>query len=271
MNVIWTAGRAVGDALLAPCGLLPPLWGLVLLSLVMGVALLGLFRVLTPQRRLRGVKHQMSATLYEMRIYSARPLIVLAAQGRALKLTAIYLLLALPSLLVLAPLVTALASRAALRYELRPLKPGEVALVHFSLQSQSPPGRPLVTSGAGLRVLPPLVMVRHEQGARRGHLRLRARTAGTHKLTIRVGSQLVHKTVQVGGADPVSWHRAVARSPSALLSREPALPAGGAVEQIVVDYPRRDPPWPGCPWWVHLLAISMAAAFALRRRLGVVF
>lgn len=271
MSSVWSAARFVGDAVLAAFAWLPPLAALVALSAVLGVVLLGAFRLVTPQRRLRRVKDQMSACVYELRIFSASPLLVLAAQGRAVGFTAVYLALALPSLLVLAPVVGVVASRAALSYELRPLQVGEETLVWFSLD-HPPASRPEVTaSGKGLRVIPPLVMV-DRNGHVEGYVRLRATGSGKHSVSVRVGSVAARKTVQVGtGHAPVSWRRAREDDASTLLSLEPPLPHSGALTGITVDYPAREPPWPGVPWWVHLLVISMAAALALRRRLGVVF
>lgn len=263
--------RFLGDALLAPFIWLPPLAGLVALSAVLGVVLLGAFRLLTPQRRLRRVKHQMSACVYELWLFSASPLIVLWAQGRALWLTAVYLLLALPSLVVLAPVVGAVASRAALWHEVRPMEPGEEALVSFTLDPLRAARRPKVeAAGTGLRVIPPLVLV-NKGGRTEGHIRLGAVGPGEHKITIRVGQVQVHKIVEVGGSGPVSWRRARANDAQLLFSRETPLPTHGPLTSITVHYPDRAAPWPGTPWWAHPLLISMLVALALRRRLGVVF
>lgn len=258
--------RGLGDALLALFSWLPPFWGLAALSAVLGVALLGAFRLLTPQGRLRRVKDRMSACVYELRIFSADPVLVLRAQGRAVKLTGLYLLLALPSLVALAPVVGALAARAALRHELRPLAVGEETLVTVSLDGDSAT-RPTITAGEGLTVLPPLVLV-----GRQAHVRLRATAPGEHRLTVQVGPTRIPKTVRVGTShDPVSPYRARAGDAASVLTTEQPLPDGGPLSSIFVDYPAREHPWPGVPWWVHLLVISMAAAFALRGRLGVVF
>ncbi len=266
MSSIWALGRGLGDGLLALFAWLPPLWALVALSAVLGVALLGAFRLLTPQQRLRRVKDQMSACVYELRLFSADPVLVLRAQGRALLLTGLYLLLALPSFAGLVPVVGAVAARAALRYEYRPLQVGEETLLSFTMAGVQAK-RPRVTAGNGLKLLPPLVVIGKE-----GHVRLRATAPGEHRLTVEVGQARLYKTIHVAtGRAPVSPFRARAGDAASMLTTEQPLPHGGPVSLVSVDYPAREHPRPGVPWWVHLLVVSMAAALALRGRLGVVF
>lgn len=77
--------RWVADLLLAPFFWLPPLVGLALLAAVLGLLLLVAFRWLSPQRRLARVKDQMMAAIYEMRIFSHAPRLVLAASARSLR------------------------------------------------------------------------------------------------------------------------------------------------------------------------------------------
>lgn len=270
MGALLKYACAAGDLLLAPFMALPPLAGLALLSAALGVVALLAFRWLTPQARLARVKELMSSTIYELRLFSASPVLVLAAQGRALWHTLRYMALILPSMMVLLPLVVLLLFRASLFYEVRPLQLGEVAQVRLELADSA--RRPRVISASeGLQVVPPVVLVR---GTNEAYLRVRAVKPGAHGLQITVGAQAQRKIVHVAAGQAhqaVSPWRARAGSWNTLLSHEPPLPAAGALAAVYVDYPARDPLWPGLPWWLQLLVISMAAAFALRDRLGVVF
>jgi hypothetical protein len=262
-----SALRSLGELMWAPFALLPPLAAVLTCAVVVGLLLLLAFRLLSPQRRLRRVKEQMSACLYEMRIYAAHPGRVLAAQGRALVLTAVYLLLASPALVVMAPPVTAMLARAATHLEYRPLIPGEVAHLTVCLS------RPLhqdklriEAAGQGLEILPPVVLVRSVGEA---HVRLRARTAGRHGVRILAGDEAVTKQILVG-AGPVSTNRSASGDAAQLFSREASLDVGGLVSRIQLEYPDRELSWLGLPWYGLLLLVSLVVAFAARRRLGVV-
>jgi hypothetical protein len=259
--------RSLGDLMWAPFALLPPLAAVLTCAVVLGLLLLLAFRLLSPQRRLRRVKEQMSACVYEMRIYAAHPGRVLAAQGRALALTALYLLLASPALVVMAPPVTAMLARAATHLEYRPLAPGEVA--HLTVVLTRPVHQDklrIEAAGGGLEILPPVVLVR---SAGEAHVRLRARTAGRHGVQIHAGDETVTKQIQVGQG-PVSTNRSASGAAAQLFSREASLDAGGLVSRIQLDYPDRELSWLGLPWYGLLLLVSLVVAFAARRRLGVV-
>jgi len=267
MHLLWPMARMLGDLLAAPVLWLPPVVGLLVLSAGLGLLLLLAFRWLTPQRALGRAREGMSAALYEMRLFASSPSRVLAAQGRALWLTLRYLALAFPSLLVLAPLLALVLTRASLPMEHRALRAGEQAVVALELRQPVAPARLQVASdGDGLLVLPPALRL---DGGRRLFLRLRARSAGRHRLRLTVAGQQVTKEVLVDTAGPLSRVLASASSPSLLLGREPPLPAG-PLQRVEIDYPRRRLTWLGLPWWLHLLLGSMLVALLLRRRLGVV-
>ena len=266
MNTLWTMARGLGDLLFAPFAWMPALAGLIALSAVCGVVLLLAFKVLTPQERLRRVKDLMSSTIYEMRLYSAYPVRVLRIQGRAIILTVRYLLLAMPSFVVLLPVVGVLLLRASLVYEVRPLEVGERVLVSVTHDGGPTAKVSLEAVGEGVRVVRPLV---HRDGA--VYARVQGVKPGQHLLKVGVGGSSVEKTITVDGGGGVSPVRAAAGSWELLLSREAALPTDGKVTGITVAYREEGLTWLGLTWWLHLLIISMVVALALRRRLGVVF
>jgi len=265
---VYTLLRTVGDAGLWPFAWLPDTLAVAALSVALGLLFLVLFRLVTPARRVRRVKELMSACVYEMRLFAARPALVLAAQLRALGWTGVYLVLALPALLLLFPPTAALLARGATRYEHRPLRPGEVTLASVTL---SRPGQVRVTAADdGLEIVPPLVTVRSQSAA---FVRVKALRPGEHRLRIQVaGGAALDKSVRVAahGRGPVSLYREAAPTWRTLLGHEPVLP-GGAVQRIAVDYPRETLHLLGLAWYWVVVLLSLVTAFALRRRLGVVF
>ncbi len=269
MAHLWTIARWLGDALFAPFAWIPPPGGMIVLSAVCGVLLLLAFRVLTPQRRLKRVKDLMSSTIYEMRLFSAYPGHVIRAQGRAILLTARYLFLALPSFVVMVPLVGLLLLRVSLVYEVRPLQVGERARVSIMLQGGAKQEQVFLEArGGGLKVIHPVVMLDGE-----AHARVEGLKEGRHTLVIELGGEKINKEVAVGGGGNIgiSPVRAKASSWTLLLSREDPLPSDGPISSITVHHAEQSLAWLGLPWWLHLLIISMVVALALRRRLGVVF
>jgi len=261
--VVWSLLRTLGDLLAAPVLWLPSAGGLLLLAAATGLLLLLAFRWLTPQRALSRAHDAMSAALYEMRLFSAMPRRVLATQGRAVLHTLRYLGLAAPSLLVLAPLLALVVTRASLPLERRPLHPGERAVVELTL-SHAVPVR--VSAGRGLQVLPPTLHLDH---GRRVLLQVRGAKRGVHTLELALGSARLTKRVLVGAVGTPSPVRARADSPWLLLGTEPPLPDGPLI-RVELDYPVQTFTWLGLPWWLHLLLWSMLTALLLRRRLGVV-
>ena len=268
MGALWNMARGMGELLFAPFAWMPPLAGVITMSALLGVVLLLAFRAVTPQARLKRVKDLMSATIYEMRLYSAYPGHVLRAQGRAIILTVRYLLLALPSFVVLLPIVGVMLARAALVYEVMPLEVGERALVKVSHETDARGITELAVQANAqyLRILRPHVYL---DGA--VYVRVEAVKEGQTPIIVRHGKTSLEKTVNVGGGGGVSPVRVVAGTWETLLSQEDPLPAGGAIKSITVAYREEGLTWLGMPWWLHLLIISMAVALTLRRRLGVVF
>jgi hypothetical protein len=122
--------------------------------------------------------------------------------------------------------------------------------------------------GTGLVVKKPVVLVRSLAQA---YARVRALRRGEHRIRIKAGEHVVEKTVRVDSPGPVSLQRERESSLAALLSHEPPLPGPSPFRAIAIDYPHSLQRWLAMPWYVLLLLISLVAAFALRRRLGVVF
>ena len=267
MAHLWTAARWLGDALFAPFAWMPPLAGLISMSVVWGGGVVLLFRLVSPQQRLQRVKDLMSATIYEMRLFSAYPGHLIKAQGRAIVLTVRYLALALPSFVVLIPVMGLLLVRAALVYEVQPLPLGQRARVGIILADGIQGAVEVEPRTDGLRVVPPVVSLDGQ-----AHVRVEGAKPGRHALRIIAGNVTVEKEVAVGAvAGAVSPERSAPDRWQLTFSREPALEASDPVRVVTVNHPLESFTWLGLPWWLHFFIISMVVALALRRRLGVVF
>jgi uncharacterized membrane protein (DUF106 family) len=275
--------RAVFDAALLPFRSLPPIVGLLVVSLVVAVGMLLVFKVTSNQRKLEAVKRQIHACLFEIRLFRDDVWAILRAQSEILRHNVRYLGLSLvPMLVMLAPLVLVIA-QLQFHYGYRGLRPGEEFLVKVHLKdgweasspaapSQGALPRPASTLEAprGLTVATPAVWIPSE---RELAWRLRADQWGDYALKLRLGDQEYSKTAQVANG---VRRRSPLRVEPTLLNEllypaEDPLPRESPIVSISVSYPEESVSLLGwhMPWLAAFLVLSIAFAFALRGWLGV--
>jgi len=262
---------AVFDVLLRPFRELPPLVGLLVVSLPVAIGMLLVFKATSNQTALEAVKRQIHACLFEIRLYNADMRAILRAQAEILRRNLTYLRLSLaPLVWMMVPLVLLIA-QLQFHYGYRGLAPNQAALVKVELKeaSGSKPAASL-EAPAGLRVeTPPLWM----SEARELTWRIRAERPGDYELKVTVAGETETKSVRVSEA-------VVRRSPlrvgtaffdQLLYPAEPPVPASSRIASIAVTYPERDVDvlgW-GLHWMVVFFALSIVFAFALRGPFGV--
>jgi uncharacterized membrane protein (DUF106 family) len=261
--------RAVFDVALRPFRE-APLTGLLLVSLLVAVAMLWVFKRTSDQGALEAVKRQIQACLFEIRLYNDDLRAILRAQLEILRWNGRYVALTIvPLLWLIVPLVLLIA-QLEFHYGYRGLGLGETALVEAELKSadgakpaaalEAPPGIEVQT--------PPLWIPARREIA----WRIRAQSAGEYELKLTVAGVTETKRVVVSEA-------LVRRSPvrvSGLLDQliypaEPPLPRSSPIRSIAVSYASRDVEifgW-GLHWMIWFFVLSIVFAFALRRPLGV--
>jgi uncharacterized membrane protein (DUF106 family) len=275
--------RAAFGALLRPLAGLDPAIGVALVSLLAAVLVLLVFRRFSDQPALAAVKRQVHAGLFELRLFAYDPPALLAVQRDLLRHNLRYLRLSLlPMAVMIVPFVLAIA-QLQFHWGYRALAPGETALLEVELDPawRTLPGGAATASGrpdvrievpAGLRAETPGVW------APARHLvtwRLAVVAAGSHTVTLTWADASVTKSLEARG-------RVARRSPSRLRATfldqllypaEPPLPAGKPLRAITVTCPAAEVALLGLSahWLVWFFVLTMAFAFALRRRLGVTF
>jgi len=273
--------RPTFDLLLAPFRSLPPIVGLLIVSLVVSVGMLLVFKATSNQRKLEAVKRQIHACLFEIRLFNDDLRAILRAQMEILRHNLSYLgLSTVPMLWMIVPLVFVIA-QLQFHYGYQGLAPGQDFLVKVQLEegwetSAAPAGqgttRPAASLVAppGLKVETPAVWI---PARRELAWRLRAEDWGDYDLTLRLGAQEYSKTVQVS---PAVRRRSPERLGPGLLNdllypAEDPLPKGSPIASIAVGYPDGSVPVLGWPlhWMVVFFVLSIVFAFALRGRFGV--
>ena len=282
MILVNRALRAAFDRLLWPFHALPPIVGLVAVSLAVSIGMLYVFKWTSNQTKLEAVKRQIHACLFEIRLFRDDVPAILRAQAEILRHNSRYLALSLvPMLWMIVPLVFVIA-QLQFHYGYRGLRPGEDFIVKVRLKegwegsgaaaSSQGSSRPAATleAPAGVMVATPAVWMPAE---RELAWRLRAQEWGDYELKLRLGDEEYAKTAQVSAA---VRRRSPVRLAGGLLNEllypaEEPLPRDSPVASIALGY-REDSislfGWPA-PWIVAFFALSVAFAFALRGRLGV--
>jgi len=263
--------RPLFDFLLLPFRSLPPIVGLLVVSLVAATFMLLVFKRTSNQAKLEAVKRQIHACLFEIRLFSDDLPAILRAQMEILRHNLKYLALsAVPMLWMLVPLLFVIA-QLQFHYGYRGLRPGEDFIVKARLKEGSQ-ARPVASLQApsGLEVATPAVWIPSE---RELTWRLRAQVWGDYELKLRLGGQEYSKTAQV--SEQVRRRSPERLAPGfwneLLYPAEPPLPKESPVASIVLAYPEDAVSVLGWPvnWLVAFFVLSVVFAFALRGRMGV--
>ena len=267
------------DAAFVLLAMMPPLVSLVLVSLVTAVAMLWVVARTSDQPRMATTKRGMHAGLFEIRLFNDDLAAVLRAVGGLLRENARYLRLSLVPLLWMAvPLVIVIAQLQAF-YGYAGLVPGEAVLLKAEIENRSgaPAGTGAAAAPAPVLEAPPEIRVETSAvqlaGSNEVLWRIVPLSAGDFTVTVRTGGHAAAKRVHVSGAVARRSPLRVAHGLIDLLlyPSEPPLDASGPVTAISLAYPE-----PGLDvlgfrvhWLIVFMIVSMAAAFALAKRLGV--
>jgi hypothetical protein len=268
--------RALFDALLSPFRGMDPLVGLTLVSLVVAVGMLVVFKHTSNQKALDRIKRKIHASLFEIRLFNDDLVAIMRAQVEIVRHNLTYIRLSLwPLVFMMVPLVLVIA-QLQFHYAYRGLRPGEPVLLTVRLKGAGPAPidypKPTasVDPGSGVRVETPSVWVPSE---RELVWRISGEQDGDHQITIHVDGASESKTVSV--RDDVV-RRSPLRVGSNLLDQiiypaEPPLGSSSPIASIELTYPDRDiyVLGVGMHWMIVFFALSMIFAFALRRPFGV--
>jgi hypothetical protein len=273
---MWFLNRTIGrlvELLLLPFRGLPAWVGLAVVSTLAAVLMLLIFKAKSDQKRLARTKRLIYASILEIRLFNEQPRLVLAAQGDVLRQSFRYIGLTLVPLLWMALPLLLLMTQLQAYYGYRGLGVGESAIVTVRLENESVLETPLaLEADAGLEVQTPLLAI---PALSEAGWRVAARTPGEHVLRLRVGSEVLTKTVVV--SDGLAA-RSARRPGSNLLQQllyptEPPLSAGTGITAIDVRYAEGEVNLIGWDvhWIIAFFILTLVAAFALRRPLRVTF
>ncbi len=266
-------GRLI-DLWLTPFRHLPPITGLTVISFMVAIGVLIVFRVTSDQQRMHDVKRQLQAAIFEMRLFNDDVRAVLRALGEALRHQGTYVRLTLVPTAVTVVLLAPVVAHLEAVYGYKGLRPGRPVLVTAHMREGFGAGRGEVDVElevpAGIQVQTPAVWIpaTHEVIWRLTPLR-----PGEYLLHVIVAGERFSKTMDAATA---ITRRSPVRPAQGVLNQlrypvEPPLPASGPLAAIRLQYPERHLDLLGwrLHWIVVFAVLTMVAAVALRRRLRV--
>jgi hypothetical protein len=270
--------RALGglaEAVLSPFQAWPAAVGLAVVSLVVAIVMLLVFRVASNQRAMAGVKRRIHAGIFEVRLFNDDVRALFSALD-VLRHNLTYLRLSLAPLpWVIIPL-TLLVAQLQFYYGYDGFAPGQSAVVTVRLdESAVPAGGAAPAIGldapAGLSVQTPLVWMAAEREAA---WRVGMDEPGDYDLAVTLDGKSVTKRVRV--SNQVGW-RTPGRFEAGLVNQllypaEAPIASDVAIESIEVTYPERVVSLLGMStgWMVSFVVMVLAFTWLLRTRFGVV-
>ena len=252
-----------------------PITGLILISAVVSVGILLIFKKVSNQDRIDAVKRKIQASLFEIRLFNDDLGAILRSQMDILRHNVSYLRLQLFPLLFILPPVLVIMAQLQPFYGYSGLETGEPVLMKVEMQQPGDDAGFLLSDKpsieldvpAGLEVRTPAVWV-----PSKGQMiwQIAAVESGDYELGVRLEGESFTKSVRV-------TERTVRRSPLRVTSVgdqllypvEEPLAKDGPIRSISVAYPE-DPEVLLMPRWMWIFfVLTIVFAFALRKPMGV--
>ena len=259
MNVLFRGLRALMQSM--------PAWlSLTIISALLGVVLLILFKYTSPQTAIGRVRDRIKANLLAMKLFKDSVPAVLKAQGKVIAAAFMLLVYSVPPVLVMMLPFCLILGQLGVWYQAAPLEPGNDVEVVMQLSGSVDDPLPqvsLVPTDVAQTIVGP-VRVPAEQ---RIYWKLRTNESGIYNLQFKVGENLVSKQLAVGsGLMPVSMKRPSLNVEDVILyPAERPFDESSTVQSIKLSYPDRPGLLTGSGnWIITLFVVSMLAALAVK-------
>lgn len=251
----------VGDVVFGLLGNFPPWFGITAISIVLGVVMLFAFRHTSNQAAIARAKDDIKANLLAMKLFKDELHVTFRSQRRILwALLRLQRYILVPVLILAFPMMLCIA-QMAIRYQWRPVAPGErvVLKIHVAPDTVKTLAATLDAPGGVQNEIGPIA------GKADIAWRLRGVERGRYTLSITVGGQRSVKEIVVG--EPLSRVSAVRPGTNwidqLLHPVESRIDnAASGVSSIEVDYPRGANSWiyGADSWLIYFFVVSMISA-----------
>ncbi len=264
--------RKILEGLFLPFRSFSPWIAMISISLLTGLFLIAIYKLVSDQRGLKITKNKIKAYLLELRLFADDLPVSLQAQGNLLLWNFKYILHALRPLAVMIIPLIFLLSHLNLWFAWEPLKPGERTIVKVRLKEKANPLELDVSlePAEGYEVETPPLRIPNEKEI---CWRIRAYKPGKFQMAIYLNEQKVVKEIIIGGHSLICLSSVRPSSgffPQLMAPGESPL-SPSPIKEIVINYPPRRFNFLGIkmPWLVAFFILSIMAGLMLKKPLKV--
>lgn len=258
--------NALGRYLLAPAITNLPGWlSNTIISAVMGILLLIIFKYTSDQRAIGEIRDEIKADLLALKLFKDSVKLTFRLQGRLFRGAFYLLVYAVRPMLVMILPVSLVLSQMGLWYQTRPFEPGERTIITMQLNGDSADPRPMVK----IESMPAEVITGPVRIISRRQIcwEVRIKKSDEHNIVFDVNDQRVEKSIAIGdGFMPVSTMRPGYHWKDVLLNplEKPFSPQS-LVQGIDIVYPDRPGHAAGSDWWLlYFFVASMVFALLFK-------
>jgi hypothetical protein len=249
----------LGKFLFAFIAVMPGWLSNTIISAVVGVLAMFIFKYTSNQSAISKAKDLMKANMLALKLFKDSFTVTMSALGQIYKGVFIRLFhLLRPVLIMTVPFVLVML-QMGLWYQFRPLQPGEEAVVTMQLDGDVNSPWPQVS----MESTPAAEVVIEQTKAfskRQLYWKIRAKENGLHDLIFNVGSEKVEKELAIGSSlMKVSAQRPGMHFEDILLNPwEKPFTKDSVVQSIGIQYPERSITFFGIPMWmIFFFIVSM--------------
>jgi hypothetical protein len=247
-----------------------PMYGLIVVSFLTGLAAVLVFGYVSNQESLRRIKNRIQAHLLELRLFPDQLGVVLKAYGRVLRWTLSYLMYNLKPLAILMLPLVIIMVQLDLRLGCTPLQAHQSFILTAKLAGPGTLDSDSLKLPKGLTLTAPPVNI---PALNEVDWRIRADENGVFTPSVVVRGQSYAKQVVVSKEiTPLASERGRAGIMEWFMNPvEQSLPRGGPLRSLEVNYAPRsiDLGFFVTNWLVVFLVVSLVSGFALKMVLGI--
>ncbi len=244
---------------------------ITIISAVLGVLLLVIFKYTSNQKAITRVRDDIKANLLAIKLYRENFTVTIRSQTQVFCCSFKLLYYAIIPMLIMIVPVSLLLAQMGQWYQFSPLQAdGSEYLVKLTLNSTADVNQlvALKESPAAKTVLGPVRV----KSTKEIYWKIAVREMGYHNLTFTLGNVTVEKQMAIGdGLMRISPMRPGPSAADVLLyPMETPFKNSGPVRSITIEYPERESYIHGTDWWIlYFFIMSMAAAFLFKPFLKV--